>query len=283
MKLEELKTWIKGQLTQTKSKEQSWADLATALAHGIHEHVEGLLDRIKSRNSLYDMNHEDLLLETEELRTVLPIPDSVSEEDLPHVIMRRQDEIHFKRTVYPLIATIAREFAGMDVTWEPLYAPCDLETYPYGELFITQHEIDNYLSQGMTQDDFFMTSRGVIRVPINDIAGGSNGVTEESIATFEARVRRFIYPLIPLRIVCDGQSYFISISMTDIVEFINPMQAKITGLLNTEEESDATQNKPSEITALVTTTDEAKASPIYGTPRMDSVPCDAIILDRRYY
>lgn len=283
MKLEELKTWIKGQLTQTKSKEQSWADLATALAHGIHEHVEGLLDRIKSRNSLYDMNHEDLLLETEELRTVLPIPDSVSEEDLPHVIMRRQDEIHFKRTVYPLIATIAREFAGMNVTWEPLYAPCDLKTYPYGELFITRHELDNYLSQGMTKDDFFMTSRGVIRVPINDVAGGSNGVTEESIATFEARVRRFIYPLIPLRIVCDGQSYFISISMTDIVEFINPMQAKITGLLNTEEESDATQNKPNAITALMTTTDETKASPMYGTPRMDSVPCDAIILDRRYY
>lgn len=284
MKIDELKLWLQSQLTSTKASETSWLDLASALAQGIHDHVEGLLDRIKSRNSLYDMEKQDLLLDTKELRTIFPIADTVSDEDLPHVIMRRQDEIHFKKTVYPLVATISREFAGMNISWEPLYAPVDQVAYPYGDLFVTQHEMENYLQQGLSKDDFFMTSRGVIRVPINNVAGGVNGITEDDIAVFEARVRRVIYPLIPLRIVCDGQSYFISVSMSEIVDVIQPLRSHITD--NYFQATDESEIKPViklDVVQSVVMTDETKASRLYGTPRMDSVRCDAISLDRRYY
>lgn len=285
MVLSELKEWLQGQLTSTKASEQSWLDLASALAQGISDHVEGYLDRLKARNSLYDMEVKDLLRDTEELRKVFPISDSVVEEDLPHVIMRRQDEIHFKKTIYPLVATLTREFSGMQVTWEPQYAPIDQEAFPYGTLFVTQHEIDNYAAQGLEREDFFMTSRGVIRVPINDVAGGTGGVSESDIRAFEEKVRRVIYPLVPLRISCDGQSYYISISMVEIIDVLKtvttriveePFEAQDLPEVGTETTKDAVRDLPE-------MTDEVKAAPIYGTPRMDSIPCDAIALDRRYY
>ncbi|HHF3011127.1 TPA: hypothetical protein ACPJ06_004003 [Vibrio diabolicus] len=285
MTLSELKSWLQGQLTSTKASEQSWLDLAGALAQGIHDHVEGYLDRLKSRNSLYDMERKDLLKDTEELRKVFPISDEIEEADLPHVIMRRQDEVHFKKTIYPLVATLTREFSGMQVSWEPLYAPIDQEKYPYGDLFVTQHEIDNFEAQGLTKDDFFMTSRGVIRIPINDVRGGERGVSEEDILKFEEKVRRVIYPLVPLRIVCDGQSYFISIQLAEVADFIRPAISHIVdeAYLMPEKEGDGSNPGTFEVDTTLTTTDEVKASPIYGTPRCDAVPCDAIALDRRYY
>jgi hypothetical protein len=284
MVLSELKEWLQGQLTSTKASEQSWLDLASALAQGINDHVEGYLDRLKARNSLYDMEVKDLLRDTEELRKVFPISDGVVEEDLPHVIMRRQDEVHFKKTIYPLVATLTREFFGMRVSWEPQYAPVDQEKYPYGSLFVTQHEIDSYAPQGLLRDDFFMTSRGVIRVPINDVSGGENGVSEDDIALFEEKVRRVIYPLVPLRIVCDGQSYYISISIVDVFDLLHSVTTHVADVpFQVHDETEVARNTQDDVTENSAMSDEVKATPIYGTPRMDSVPCDAISLDRRYY
>ncbi len=112
--LDDFKSWLQGQLPAAKAKEQSWIDLAGAIAESIYNHVDNYLDRLKDRNSLYDMSPEDLLKESEELRKVFPI-EGVTIEDLPNVVMQRRDEIHFKKTVYPMIATLAREFAGMPV------------------------------------------------------------------------------------------------------------------------------------------------------------------------
>lgn len=230
------------------------------------------------------MERKDLLKDTEELRKVFPISDEIEEADLPHVIMRRQDEVHFKKTVYPLVATLTREFSGMQVSWEPLYAPIDQEKYPYGDLFITQHEMDNFEAQGLTKDDFFMTSRGVIRIPMNEIYGGSGGLSEEEILKFEEKVRRVIYPLVPLRIVCDGQSYFIDIRLVEVADFIRPVTSHIVDeAYSVTETGESSAPGTFEVETTLVTTDEVKASPIYGTPRCDAVPCDAIALDRRYY
>lgn len=287
MDLESLKSWLKGQLTQRKGEQESWADLAYAIAEGIHEHVEGYLDRLKSRNSLFDMEKEDLLMDTIELRRVFPIGD-VSDDDLAHTVMQRQDAVHFKKTVYPLVATLAREFSGMSVTWEPLYAPIDQEAYPYGTLFVTSQEMPNYEAGGLTPDKWFKTSRGVIRVPVNDVSGGETGVTEEDIAAFEEKVRRVIYPLVPLRIVCDGQTYYISMALAELVDFLAKTTTHITGDSTTTQEDEADikgVQRPSDVTTTrpVIRDDGAAATPIYATPRLDSVPMDAIILDKVYY
>lgn len=285
MDLSDLKSWLKGQLTTAKQSQDSWVDLAAALATSIYDHVESYIERLQSRNSLYDMEDEDILTDTEELRKVFPLYN-VESEDLPHVIMQRQDEIHFKKTVYPLTATITREFSGMEVTWEPLYAPKDQETYPYGTLFITANEFEDYAAQGLDESAFFKTSRGVIRVPINQVAGGENGVTEEDIAAFEEKIRRVIYPLIPLKIVCDGQSYYISMDISEFVESIGQWTQQIAdNTYTTAEQSELEYSHDASVlpSTTIVTTDEKTVTTFNGTPRLDSVPIDAIFLDRRYY
>ncbi len=281
--LDDFKSWLQGQLPKAKASEQSWVDLAGAIAESIYTHVDVYLDRLKSRNSLYDMEKADLLQDSVELRKVFPIED-VADEDLPHVLMQRRDEIHFKKTVYPLIATLAREFEfqGMKVTWQPLYAPKDQERWPYGTLFATEQELDDFTA--IPREDFFLTSRGTIRVPINEIEGGYAGVDEAALQDFERKVRRVIYPLLPLRIVCDGQVYYINLPISEFVDFISSYRDVISDPPHhTAEEDDAISQMQDLVGATMTTDDLTKVTSIYGTPRADALPVDAIGVDRVYY
>ncbi|CAH0543062.1 hypothetical protein [Vibrio marisflavi] len=274
-----LKSWLTGQLTKTKQNEQSWTDLASSIAELASNHIESFITRLRSRNSLYDMNKEDLEQDSIELRKVFPLGD-VSDEDLPHVIMQRRDEIHFKRNVYPLVSTLAREFSGMEVSWEKLYAPIDQEKYPYGTLFALESELSDFYD--LTPEDFFLTSRGVIRIPINKIQSGPDGIGNDEIDAFEEKVKRVIYPLIPLRIACDGQTYYIKYELSELVEWVTYSDA-VTDHLKTEEKPISIEPAPMKVTQKMETTDEKKVDAVYGTPRMDAVPMDAIALDRVYY
>ncbi len=281
--LDDFKSWLQGQLTASKAKEQSWVDLAGAIAESIHNHVDVYLDRLKSRNSLYDMEKQDLLLDSVELRKVFPIED-VTDEDLPHVLMQRRDEIHFKKTVYPLVATLAREFEfqGMKVTWQPLYAPKDQDAYPYGTLFATEQEIHEFAA--LSPDDFFLTSRGTIRVPINEIEGGYAGVDEAALQDFERKVRRVIYPLLPLKIVCDGQVYYINLALSEFVDFIGSYKDEVTDQLASTVDASSDINRVQDLADTTMSTDDlTKVTSIYGTPRADALPVDAIGVDRVYY
>ena len=275
-----LKKWLVNQLTKTKQQEESWSDLAESLGELIAMHVEGLVTRLKARNSLYDMNKQDLEVESIELRKVFPLGD-VKDEDLPHAIMQRRDEIHFKKTVYPLISTIAREFAGMEVSWEKLYAPIDQERFPYGELFALESELNDF--HDLEPEDFFLTSRGVIRIPITKIQSGQAGIGEEEIRKFEEKVKRVIYPLIPLRIVCSGQIYYIKIELSELVEWVEYSDTITNSLSSTQERPSHTEFGHNEAHTIVSLNERKTTSPIYATPRMDANPMDAVILDRVYY
>ncbi|WP_432773860.1 hypothetical protein [Vibrio parahaemolyticus] len=205
-----LQSWLKSQLTRTKRNTEAWTDFAHALGSLLESHVENYLERIKTRNSLFDMQPQDLQVEIRELGDFFAFGD-VAETDLPMTVMQRQDQIHLKKTVYPLEATLRREFAGMEVTWQPLYAPTDLVKYPYGTVLVTADDLDMQENK-----DWFMTSRGVIQVPLNEVRVND----EESLREFEEKLRRVVYPLVPLRIVMQGTSYYLKFELWDVIEWV---------------------------------------------------------------
>lgn len=275
-----LKSWLKGQLTKVKQAEQPWSDLASALGELMSNHVEGYLDRLRVRGSLYDMSKQDLLEEARELRKVFSLGD-VSDQDLPHVITQRMDEIHFKKTVYPMISTIAREFNGMEVDWIRLYAPVDQSVHPYGSLFAQEDELDDF--HGIPREDFFLTSRGVIRIPITMIQSGSSGVGESEILEFEKKITNVIYPLIPLKVVCDGQVYYITTSLLDVIERVEFWSNVSTAIPPASEIPDRRPAQGSTACSIIETPEERQATVIRARPRMGANPFDAITLDSVYY
>lgn len=271
-----IKRWLKGQLTKTKAKEQPWSDLAQSLAELLEMHVESYLTRLKNRSSLYDLTKEDLLEDTKELRKIFPL-GNVKDEDLAHVIMQRKDEIHFKKTVYPLLSTLTREFQGMEVEWVRLFAPIDQERYPYGSLYAQEDELDDF--HDLTRDDFFLTSRGVIRIPINMIQSGFSGIGENEIREFEERVRQVVYPLIPLTIVCDGQVYYIKINLLELIEWTEYKDAITMPLQPIEQTECAAYSQQDSNKTIVTTTENKQATVIRARARFGAVPIGAIALD----
>ncbi|HHF2910613.1 TPA: hypothetical protein ACPJ0C_003729 [Vibrio alginolyticus] len=275
----DFRKWLSGQLTKARQKETAWVDLASAIAESIETHVESYIEKLKARSSLYEMDKESLLEDIKELRKIFPLGE-VADEDLPHVVMQRKDEIHFKKTIYPLISTLAREFKGLRVKWERIYAPVDQERFPYGTFSVPESELE--LQNGLNPSDFFLTSRGAIRIPLNDIAG-EDGITEEAIRAFEAKIRRVVHPLIPLRIVLDGQLYSIEFEVMDMVEIPNYSDHVTVGKQTTTDIESTPSYKQDFVQTGTTTQEERPVSPMYGTPRMDAIPLDAISIDRRYY
>nr|WP_225312286.1 hypothetical protein [Salmonella sp.]QBM91545.1 hypothetical protein NNIBIDOC_00219 [Salmonella sp.] len=48
----------------------------------------------------------------------------------PMLLAQRLDEVHFKGTILPIEQTFWREFGCIPVSWEPLYAPVNIENTP---------------------------------------------------------------------------------------------------------------------------------------------------------
>ncbi|GAL07957.1 phage protein [Photobacterium aphoticum] len=139
-----MSNWIKNRLTKAKQESPLWSDLADSIQSVIGTHVETYLDRLKRRVSLFDADKEDLQVILTELGDFFALGD-VEDDDIALTVMQRQDEIHQKRTIYPLTNTINREFGGMNVTWEPLYAPIDQVKYPYGSRLVIESELEQEL------------------------------------------------------------------------------------------------------------------------------------------
>ncbi len=223
--MSKLGSWLKGQLTSIKQNTDAWSDLASSIGYLLEKYSENYIERLKTRNSLFDMQPTDLQAEIRELGDFFQFGD-VPEQDLPMVVIQRKDQIHLKKTVYPLEATLRREFSGMNVSWQPLYAPVDIERHPYGSVLMTANDLDMSIT-----DDWFMTSRGVIQVPLNKIQSNN----EESLREFEEKLRRVVYPLVPLRIVMQGTSYYLYFELFDCLEWVTLGVLDIVERINIED------------------------------------------------
>lgn len=169
--------------------------------------VEPLLTRITDRKSFFTMSDTDLDTRIDEMGQFFTIRASDASSK-PMLLQQRLDEIHFKGTSRPITQTFYREFNGVPVTWQPLYAPVNTTKYAYGTRLIAENNLD---AVGTVYGDLFLTSRGVISIPYTElvaiIASGKNPnittvsqVTEEALTKFS----QVAEPLLPLHIVFDG-------------------------------------------------------------------------------
>lgn len=273
-----LQDWLKSQLTRSKQNSQAWVDFTHALGLMINNHVDPVLNRLKSRNSIFEMDRQDIQVEIRELGDTFALGDVV-ESDIPMTLIQRKDQVHMKRTVYPLEATLNREFNGMEVTWQPLYAPVDQELHPYGSTLVTEKDL-----KGVIPDDYFLTSRGVIEVPLNKVSRALNN-DEEAIRAFEEKLKRVIYPLIPLRIVMQGTRYSLTFELFEVLEWIvwglSQVDTKLKPMLDKEGKS---PNFFQTVLLDFFTEDKPHKFPKQqARTRLDLHHLDSLRLDRNYY
>jgi hypothetical protein len=84
----------------------------------------------------------------------------------------------------------------MDVSWEPLYNHIDK---PYCKEMRIKGEITG------DEGDWWLTSRGVVRVNVSTLYGSQASLIDE----LEDKIARVVYPLLPLRIVSEGVLYIL--------------------------------------------------------------------------
>lgn len=206
--------WLRKLLTKAKSKAPLWSDLVDVLTDASNKFSEHHLERLKTRSSLFEQGPEDLAIELRELGDDFAYGD-ITKDSLPLIIMQRKDEFNFKPSEYPLQSTLSREFTNVEVTWEPLYAPINVDAHPYGTDMVIESKFNDHT--GYDKDDYFLTSRGLIRVVLNL---SKSGMSEEELIAFEAHLRRVAYPLVPLHIVLEGQMYAFEFNLVEHSEFI---------------------------------------------------------------
>lgn len=148
--------WFNNRLTSAKQKSLLYKSLADLVQSMMDTFVDPWLERITNRKSIFSMSKEDLETGTNELGQFFTIRTSNS-SSVPMLLQQRLDEIHFKGTERPINQTIYREFNGISVLWDPIYAPVDLERHPYGTVLIPESTLE---TTGGTFGEMFLTSRG---------------------------------------------------------------------------------------------------------------------------
>lgn len=191
-----------------------WRDLASAIFSVNSKVLNPLVDRAKSLSSVFTMKSEDLNVRLNELGEFFSL-GQYSDEDKPLLLQQRKDELLQKGDLYPIDKTLAREFGENDIRWLPLYAPKDLEQFPYGSVLATEEERASYSDIS----DWFLTCRGIVEAPISQIYSKPDE-DGNALNSFEATLYRVIPPLIPTHIVFDGQKYVIKFRLSEELEFI---------------------------------------------------------------
>lgn len=226
------KDWLKRQLTTAKQGSPLWGELAEAIQELVDQHALPLVERLKNMKSAFTMSEPDIDRKIDELGRFFAIR-AVTAEIKPIVFMQRLDEIHLKDTEYPLINTLWREFGGLSVRWAPLYAPVDLKKYPYGSVLITK---DDSRRTGGMYGDMFLTSRGVIRLPLNEIMRTSQSDDFDQVVEGLIReIKVYVEPLLPLHIVFDGHQLELIYTIKEAEEWLRVLSECITEGMTTAE------------------------------------------------
>ncbi|MBZ3802389.1 hypothetical protein K9O81_18635 [Leclercia adecarboxylata] len=198
-----IKDWIKNHLIPEKRDAGLWPGFADALQETYEDQIEPLLERLSARKSFFTMHPDDLDKRIKEYGQFFVIGQNGT-ASRPILLTQRLDEVHFKGTDQPIIATFWREFGNLPVTWEPLYAPVDQDLCPYGMFFTTAAGME---VAAASFGEFFLTSRGTISVDLNrlyEIYGfdEQDKLVKRLISDFD----RIVAPLLPLETVFDGIS-----------------------------------------------------------------------------
>lgn len=208
--------WLKRRLTPAKQASEMYSSLADIIQALFEQVVEPILTRSSNRKSFFTMDDEDLDIKIQELGQFFTIRTSDASSK-PMLLQQRLDEIHFKGTSRPITQTFYREFNGIPITWQPLFAPVDTSAYPYGTQLIAENNLE---SVGDAFGDLFLTSRGVISVSIIDLQKlillyGATKTTEELTEIALTKFKQVVQPLLPLHIVFDGMQLLLRIQVDE--------------------------------------------------------------------
>lgn len=207
---------LKDNLIKSMQSSAAWVALADALAVVIDQVVEPTLMRLKARPRLFDMHPDDVKVLFDELGANATIGRS-EVPDRPLLLLQRLDEVHQKNYLYPLKKTLQREFNNVRVAWKPLFAPKDLQLKPYGT--VLAREADKGLYLDVPEDGWFKTSRGVLQINLSDIYALYPGLfASDVMERFVAEVDLIIRPLLPTRIVYDGQLFVLQVETQDVID-----------------------------------------------------------------
>jgi len=212
-----LKDWLRKQLPPAKAESEMWSGYVALLQELAETHVEPLLLRIDNRKSLFTMAEEDLDTRMAELGQFFQIRAS-NTANKPILLAQRTDEIHFKGTDRPIVATFWREFNNLPARWEPLYAPSDVDQFPYGTYFTTA---DGVPYAKHTYGEFFLTSRGKITLSINvlyNMYGAER--PDELLRRLQEEFEGIVEPLLPLDIVMDGFLMYLEFEVEELSDQI---------------------------------------------------------------
>jgi len=204
--------WFKKRMIPAKQGSELWSGFADAAQSLIESAILPLIQRSANRKSLFSMESEDIGKRISELGRFFYI-NQESGSSLPVLLQQRLDEIHFKGTDRPIESTLWREFKNLTTEWTPLYAPVDQDKFPYGTYFVTADELEAARNK---YGEFFLTSRGRIKVALNELYDVYSGTSPEDVLDeFISQFKMAVEPLIPLTIVFDGMGYFLSFEVSE--------------------------------------------------------------------
>ncbi|MGD1507093.1 hypothetical protein ACP6H7_24770 [Vibrio harveyi] len=194
--------WLVERLTKSKQGSPQWVALAEALEEYWDTYFFSELQTFEDSKNIFTANDEHLNKKIAEFGdyfdTALPIDSSGKRLS----ISWQRANIHEKDTIVPFVNALCVNFAGLGVTWEPLYSNRS-QAYTLDNLY-TEQEIQ--LKQ-WELDDFWMTSRGKIAVDLTHLH--QLGMAKE---TFIAIAQREIERLRPSHIVYDGEYFILTIN-----------------------------------------------------------------------
>lgn len=204
--------WIEARLSTVKRNTDSWSQLASSLQDTFDSIIEPTLARFTSMRSLLTATDEDLGLVEDDLGAFFHVERTLQGKDKAMAILAKQDDINYKSTLKPMQDRFNREFKGLKVEWSPLYAHATLADNPYGTVLLTEAQITE---ANQNLDDYFLTSRGVVRLNALDISALGYTLTE-----FSSILKKVIKELKPVHIVYDGEEVFLLYSLSEISSII---------------------------------------------------------------
>lgn len=199
--------WVLDRLSTIKRSTDAWMQLAAALQLTVDRAIEPILTRLTSMRSLFTATDGDLETIENDLGEFFKVDRNLTGKDKAMAIITKQDSINYKSTLKPMIDMFNVKFQGLTVEWSPLYAHATLAENPYGSKLLTQEQITDF---HLDINDYFLTSRGTVRIDILDVLAGGYTLTE-----FFTELSEGIEKLRPVHIVFDDAGLFLLYEIVD--------------------------------------------------------------------
>ena len=198
-----MKDWLLNRLAGGRVNAKQWRELARALELFWDTHYEPVITRIADSRSLFTASDADLELTLKDLGEFFNVNMPLADVSKPLAVAWRRNEIHLKSTSIPISSIIGRNYDGLEVRWEELYAPIHGQ---YDTLSLLSAE--EIKKAGHDMGHFFMTSRG--RLWANKGQFLSLGISQSE---FRRAVRAEIAKIRPVHIVYEGEYFVLNIEV----------------------------------------------------------------------